>query len=223
MNESLFAVHSLFLVGVVTLALKFGKQALVITFCLLALLANLFVTKQIEFFYWTVTCSDAYEIGCFLSLCYIQTYFGEKLATKAVWLCFFTLGLFSLVSILHLAYIPSEHDVMHESYKNILSSSPRIMLSSILVCFFSQKLCLKLQSYAKKLKTIPQTLSIFLAIAISQAIDTLSFSFLGLYGLMHNLLHIMLISYMIKILCLACMSPVIKLSQKYLKVPQESI
>mgnify|MGYP000630974034 CR=1 FL=1 len=144
------------------------------------------------------------------------------MAKKAVWLCFLTLALFSVVSVIHLSYVPSPHDVMQESYKKILSSSPRIMLSSILVCFFSQKLCLKFQNLAKRFGKIPQTLSIFLAIALSQAIDTVAFSLLALYGLMHNLMHIMFISYSIKLLCLALMTPVIKLSQKYFKLSQES-
>ena len=221
-NESLFLAHALVIVTIVMFALKLGKEALITTFCILALLANLLALKQIEFFSWSITCSDAYEIGSFLALAFINKYFGEKLAKKAIWVCFIILLLFSLSSILHLFYKPSQFDSMHKSYADILGHTPRIFASSIFAYFFSQKICLNLQKTFTKFKKLPNALCISFSIGISQLLDNFMFTYLAFFGILHNLMHIIFMSYAIKLLCLFIMTPFIKFSSKFIKEPAKA-
>lgn len=221
-NETLLVVHAMILVGVVIMALRLGKEALVTTFCILAVLANLFPLKQVEFFHLTITCSDAYEIGSFLALAFINRHFGENLAKKAIWICFFILMLFALSGVTHLFYKPSECDTMHASYAKILGHTPRIFLASIFSYFCSQKLSLLLQNSFSKAKKIPTAITISSAIGISQLFDNFMFTYLAFFGVLNHLLHVIFMSYVIKVLSLFVMTPFIKFSDKIITKPVKS-
>ena len=220
MNEALFLAHAIFISAAVLGACKLGKQALISLFCLQAFIANLLLFKQIDFLGLVITCTDAYAIGCFFSLGLIQYYYGEETANDAISLCFCLLIFLTITSQIHLLYEPSRYDTYHPLYKQIFSSTPRILLSSLLIGFTSQKICVFLQRIlSKKYPRIPQALLILTPIAIAQAYDTIFFSILALYGVMHSLVHLIIMSYLVKLAALASMSPFIALSKKFKKVP----
>jgi uncharacterized integral membrane protein (TIGR00697 family) len=52
---------------------------------------------------------------------------------------------------------------------------------------------------------------------ISQAIDTVFFSFLGLYGIVSNISDIILASYLIKILAILLATPFVAFARKFIK------
>ena len=58
MNEALFFVQVIVVMLFALIALRIGKEALTVWVVLQALLANLFVMKQMSFFGFEVTCSD---------------------------------------------------------------------------------------------------------------------------------------------------------------------
>ena len=153
--------------------------------------------KQTTLFGLSVTCTDAYSVGALLALNLTQQYFGKEAAKKAMHLSFATLICFSLFSMIHLLYAPLTDDA---PFIFILKSSPRITAASLATFFIVQRFDLFLFS---KLKMAALPLSLL----ISQTLDTLLFSVLGLYGLVPSLFDIFMMSLAIKCIAIACMSP----------------
>lgn len=216
-NFSFFLFHGFCIFFISCIALRLGKEALTSTFCLFLVLANLFVMKQIDFFSFTITSSDAYTIGGFLLLNFLQHFYGQKTAEKAILIGFFTLVIALIFNQFQLLYKPSIHDTFHASYQKILAPSLRINLASLSVGLLAQLLDAKLQRVFKtKWENAPLSILLFAPIVISQFFDTVAFSFIGLFGLMHNLSHIILISYLTKLMMIFCMSFFVKISKKWI-------
>ena len=88
MNELLFVIYSGIVSAAALLSLYIGKEALVAYISVLAVLANVFVLKQITFFSWHATASDVLVIGSVLGLNLLQEYFGKEAAKIAIWASF---------------------------------------------------------------------------------------------------------------------------------------
>ena len=146
MNESLFFIHIIVVLAFSFIALKLGKKALVSFMALLAVLANLFVQKQIAFFGLTITCTDVFSIGAMFSFNLLQEFFGQKEGKKAIKITFFLLFFFALMSQIHLLYSPSGLDQTQAYYEKILGIMPKVFVVSFSVFFISQWLDLKIFS-----------------------------------------------------------------------------
>jgi len=212
MNEYYFFLHTSILIAFILIAARFGKIALSLLSTLFFLLANLFVTKQIELFSFTVTASDAYTIGGIFALNLLQEHFGKEEAKKQTVQGSFILLAFALLSQIHLLYIPSSFDTVHHSFYQILATTPRIFLSSFVILFIMQRLDVELFSRLRKHLPLPFTMII--SAAVCQFIDTAAFSYFALYGLVHSMFDIIFVSYSIKLLALVLMSPFAKLARK---------
>lgn len=214
-NELIFLLHcsciSLFALG----ALWLGREALVGFICLQAILANLFVVKQITLLGLNATASDAFTVGGVLGLNLLQEYYGQDEAKKAIWISFFMLVFYGIVSQIHLAYIPSSFDTMQTHFAPILGFMPRIVIASFTVYLIAQHLDALLYGYFKKMAQ-GRYLIIrnYGSIVISQLVDTVLFSVLGLYGIVDNVLHIIIVSYAIKLATIMVATPFIGLSKK---------
>jgi uncharacterized integral membrane protein (TIGR00697 family) len=219
MNEVLFFFHILVVFGFALAALKLGKEALTAWICLQAVLANLFVIKQISFLGFNITCSDVFAIGSILGLNLLQEYFGRQTAVRALKICLFCMIFFVTMTQFHLRYQPSLYDTAHIAYGTILSESPRLLFASITVFFFVQQVDLRLFNWLKK-----RNLKLFfrngLSLTISQLLDTSLFTFLGLFGIIDSLLDIMIISFFIKLIIIALLSPVTALSKRWIVTPE---
>lgn len=217
-NLLLFFPHTLFVTIVTIIALRMGKEALIAVFCLFALVPNIFILKQIDISYFTITCCEPYIVAAFLSLNLLQHHFGKEISKKAITICFFILGSFAVLSAFQLLYTPSIHDTAHGTYVALLKPMPRIILSSFLVTFLAQRFDRRLQIFVReKWPKIPYTFGIFIPICISQAFDTVAFSYLALYGVMHNITAIILVSYVTKLVVILCMSFLVKFSSKWIR------
>jgi uncharacterized integral membrane protein (TIGR00697 family) len=221
MNELLFLLHVTIVGSSALLALRFGKEGLIALFCLQALLANVFIFKQMACFGLIVTCTDTFIIGCDFSLGLLQRHHGADAAKKAVAICLLLLIFFVLMSKLHLLYIPSSFDTYHHVYTTLFQTTPRIICASLMVGFLSQKINIYLQGLTQKFfNNSKAALILFLPIALSQLFDTVAFSFIGLYGQVHSITNIILMSYIIKLITLILMSPFGQLSQKFYPLPR---
>jgi len=222
MNEILFLIHILLVIIFLFIALRLGKNYLLVFAAIQALIANLFVIKQIDLFTKTVTTTDVFIIGSIFSQNLIQEYFGKKQALKTIKIIFFSMLFFLVMSRVHLLYSPSPFDITHSSFQNILSSSPRIIISSILAFFLTQRLDIYIFSFLKKIfnqKFLPLRMGI--SSIIVQFIDTLLFSFLALYGIVDHIFDIILFSFIIKSLVIIFSSPFMKLSKYFMKKVNE--
>lgn len=201
MNEALFFIQIILIIGFALGALKLGKEALVAWVAIQALIANLFVLKQITLFGLDVTASDAFAIGSLLGLNFLQEYFSREEANKATWVCFFFMTFFALISQLHLLYQPSPSDHTQSAFLTLLSSSPRLLIASMSVFFVVQRIDIYFFGFLKKiLPHMSFALRAGIALVCSQLLDTVLFSFAGLYGIVASILDIILISYIIKLI-----------------------
>lgn len=215
MNEFFFFLQ-IALIGCAVLgAFRLGKEALMVVFCLQALLANLFILKQMRCFGLFVSCTDGYIIGCDFSLGLLQKHYGEHVAKRATYLCLFLMLFFLAMSQLHLFFTPCLFDSYDKVYHELFAMTPRIIIASLFVSFTAQKLNIFIQKILSR--SFPQCslkILLFLPILISQLYDTVSFSLLGLYGIVHSVTNIIVMSFVIKVIAILGMSSFANLSKK---------
>ena len=213
-NELLFALH----IGIVSLfslgALKLGKEALIAFICLCCVLANLFVAKQILLCTFNATSSDSFTIGSVLGLNLLQEYFGKEIAKKALWINFFVLIFYTLMTQIHLVYIPSSCDSMQPHFSALLSNMNRIAIASLGVYFLVQYLDYRIYGFLKKKfgnrYLVPRN---YVSVMVCQLIDTVLFGFLGLYGIIDNIGEVIVVSYIIKLVAILLTTPFLWLSR----------
>ncbi len=218
MNEIIFFTHIFFIIAFLFGALKIGKEALSAYVILQAIIANLFVVKQITLFQKEVTCSDVYMVGSILGMNLLQEYFGKDTAKKTMWITFYCMIFFSLTSYIHLGYIPSKHDTTHQAFFSILSQAPRIFLASVATFFLVQKFDILFFGILKKMAQDRYlTLRIVVSLVLSQLLDTALFSFLGLYGIASSMFDIIVLSFSIKLIVIFTLAPFVKLSKRFVR------
>ncbi len=215
MNLLLFFLQSSVIASASLVALKLGKEALVALASLLCILSNLFILKQITLCGLHVTAADSFTIGSILCIHLLQEYFGKEIAKKAIWICFLGLIFYTGISQIHLWYTPSIVDTQQLHFYALLRFAPRITLASLIVYFsvlqLDRYLYEKLkQNYGK----IPTAWRNFSVLAVSQLIDTILFSFLGLYGIVNNITQIILFSYIVKMSATLITTPFMILSKQ---------
>lgn len=217
MNEILFILHVAIVVGFGFGALRMGSSALTAWIALQAVLANLFVIKQICFLHFHVTCSDVFAIGNLLGLNLLREYFGKEVAKRALWTCFFIMLFFVAMTQIHLLYHPSPFDHSQASFHTILSSSPRLLITSLAVFLIVQHIDIRVFGYTKhRFQNIPLSVRNACCLSMTQCLDTVLFSIFGLWGLVAHLSDIILMSFLIKLVVIALMSPLIHFSKRFI-------
>ncbi len=193
MNELLFIIHTIVISISALIALYLGKAALVAFVCVQCVLANLFVVKQITLFGFSATCADAFTVGAILGLNLLQEYFGRSITRACIWINFFLLIFYAIVSQIHLAYIPNAYDTMQEYFIPILSLMPRIVVASFVVYFIAQWTDYALYGFLKRIVGDRYlVVRNYVSMMFTQLLDTVLFSFLGLYGIIENIWQIIL-------------------------------
>lgn len=215
MNELIFLAHIIFIGITCLVTLKMGAEALVAFLCVQPIIANLFVLKQITLFGFTATAADVYIVGSVITLNLIQEYFGKALARKAIWISFGMLVFYTIATQFQIWYQPSPVDIMHEYFYNLLQFMPRITIASMITYLVVQHIDSFTYGFFNKLFAGKHLLlRNYATITISQLLDTLLFSFLGLYGILADLPQVMLVSFVIKIGVMLTSSPFILLTKK---------
>ena len=205
MNEIIFLFHIFLVLASLWFAIKLGRSALITFIAFFGVLANLFVVKQVELFSLQVTSSDVFAIGGILGLNLLQELHGRSVARKASRISFFILICFACMAQVHLLYQPSSFDRTHFAFHLILDSSPRIIAASCFVFYLVQRLDIVWFGILKRFIS-PISVRVLLSLFLSQLLDTILFSFLGLYGLVASLFHIIVMSFAIKSILIVCSS-----------------
>lgn len=218
-NEVIFIVHVALVAGFTLGSLRLGKEALTSVVCLNGLLANLFVTKQITLFGMSVVSTDVFMVGSMLGLNMLQEYFGKTVAQRAIVVNAVMLVMYLIMSYIHVWYLPNAYDVMHGPFSVILSHMPRIVISSVVVClvvqFFDAHLYHMLKTFFGNRYLLARNITCLLLLQLG---DTVLFSFAALYGTVYSVIPIIIVSYTIKLLVIACSSPFISLSKLVMKI-----
>ncbi len=220
-NELIFSFHVFLILSITVLSLYFGKEALVAWISLQSILANLFVLKQMTIFSLSSTCSDVFALGSFLGLSLLQEYFGMSVAKKTLFISFTSMLAFALLAQVHLLYHPSPPSTVQEAYALILSPSFRLFSASLLSFFIVQFIDIHFYRWLScKMKTTHLPLRIFLALTLSQGLDTILFTVIGLIGIMDHLLSIMLVSFMLKMVIVLSSTPFTLFLRRFIPRPQ---
>jgi hypothetical protein len=199
MNEVIFGLQVGAVAAAVMGARRLGREAVMVLAALLAIFANLFVLKQVELFGWTVTCSDAYVIGHLMCLNLLQQLYGKESAQRAVVLSFSAMVVFALMSQVHLLFRPSAYDAMQGHYGALLGVAPRLLAASLATFYCVQQLDLFL--FGKVARWMPRMswrVRSSVSLVISQGVDTLLFTLLGLYGVVEDWVSIFWMSCAVK-------------------------
>jgi len=214
-NELIFLLHAA-LIGLAALgALAFGRAALVAFVCIQCILANLFVLKQTTLFGFNATCADAFTIGATIGLNLLQEYYGKAITRKTIAINFFFLAFYAIMTQIHLWYAPSAFDTTQSSFLALLGFMPRIVIASFTVYLIAQLVDYYLYGWLKKVWT-SRLLVVrnYASISVSQLVDTVLFSFLGLYGIIDNIWEIILISYSVKLGAIFVATPFLVASRR---------
>ncbi|HLB52133.1 MAG TPA: queuosine precursor transporter [Chlamydiales bacterium] len=222
-NEFFFLIQFLLCIGFLLVSASFGKRALTVLVALSAVFANLFILKQIDLFWFTLTCSDLFAVTSMLALGFIQEYFGKGAALHAMKISFLALLFFTLGGQIHLLYTPAAVDRAHGAFETILSSNVRIVFSSLSVYYLMQRLEIFLFSklrdrFAGKFFAFRVIFSLF----VTQGLDTLLFSFFALYGVISPLLDVMLVSFFIKCIIIGFGAPIAAFSRRFITIQKEA-
>lgn len=218
LNELLF-LSQIFIISLCTLIFAiFGKEALTAFVGLLFVMANIFVIKQINLFNWTVTSADIFIIGISFSINILQEFWGKNYAQKTV-VTSFALSLFYLIiGKCIIAYQPALIDDAHGHLAFVMENTSRIVIASFISYLITQFIDIQVYGYLKE-KTHGKyfTMRNYFSLCFSQFIDTILFSFLGLWGIVANITDIIVVSYAIKLLTIVCMSPFLLIAKKIIQ------
>ncbi len=217
MNELLFLFHTVVTLGCVLGALRLGREALILLVSLLAVIANLFVLKQVTLFGLTVTSPDVYIIGSMMALNLLQEHFGREAVKRAIFLSFATLILFGVMAQLHLLYHPAGPDWAQPHYQALLGIQPRILGASLIAFLASQFLDYHLFRLLKQAGRLPLGIRSGISLFVAQIVDTNLFAFIGLWGQVERLSHIILIAIVIKGVLILCSMPFTQLSKRVVR------
>lgn len=210
-NELILLIHIVCIASFLGIAQKMGQNALISFVALCMVLANLFVTKQILVGGMNATAADVLAIGSMLGLNMLQEFFTRESARQAIMITFFTSIFFALVSAIHLWYIPSPLDTMHQYFYPILSPAPALVIGSIAIYFLSQWIDYGIYGLLKKIWQSRFLIARnYVAIGLSQAIDTMLFSlFLRYLGIVTDITSLVIVSFSIKFIITLIATPLI--------------
>ncbi|MBS0630152.1 MAG: queuosine precursor transporter [Verrucomicrobia bacterium] len=217
MNEVYFVTQVIIVLLFSYGALRLGQGALTALVTVQALIANLFVLKQMNFLGFEVTCSDAFAVGSILGLNLLREYFGKEAAKKAISICFFFMIFFVAVSQVQLLFVPGPHDTAQFAYAKLLTPAPRLLLASLVAFFIVQHFDVRCFGWISRI--LPRSsfpLRSSLSLTISQFIDTILFSFLGLYGIVNSILDILLVSFLLKVCVIFTLGPLMALMRRWM-------
>lgn len=214
LNSLLFITSCSIVMVCALLSLKQGKTMLIAWIALLGILANLFVLKQISLFGLNATASDVFAVGSLLGLNLLREHYNLKACKQAIWVSFACMVFFTVMGQIHLFYQPSPYDDSQTAYQFLLQPNPRIMAASMLVFFSIQWFDVFFYHFILKRWLRSLWARNAASLITSQSLDTILFTFLGLYGIVDSLGQIIVVSLTIKLMAIGLMVPVTSLSKR---------
>lgn len=185
-NELLFIISALIYLGSALVLYKlFGKNGLFAFAIFGTLLGNIAVCKCLDLFGLSTTAGNVLYASTFLVTDILSEKYGKKDAKRAVMYSFSIMVLWLLGSQLLLLFTPNANDYVNGSLTVLFSLVPRITIASLLGFICSQNIDVFLYHLIWK-KTGDNKSMLWLrnngSTLISQAVDTVIFTFCAFYG-----------------------------------------
>lgn len=219
-NSIMFCVAVLVYLVAVVLAYKiFGKTGLYVFTAISAILANIQVCKNVDFFGLSSTAGNVLYAASFLVTDILSEKYGKKAAQKAVWIGLFTTVVFLIGTQELLALKPNESDIMDPAMKQLFGLVPRVAIGSIIGYACSQSIDVFLYHAIWK-KTGDSKKMLWLrncgSTLTSQAVDTVVFTTIAFYGVYPNnvFISILLTTYFFKAVVALCDTPFVYWARK---------
>ena len=214
-ERDIIYIPSLVIIFLTLGALRLGTEWISSLILLQVLFVNIFVLKQIDLFGLSVTTCDAYSVGITFGLNLLQDRHGRA-ASQAVIHRSLAVGLGSIfLAMFHLGYNAVPGDPYALSYATIFTPNIRVVVASCFVYYVVQSLDLRFFSWLKvRFGFLSLAVRLAISLVICQALDTVLFTILGLYGLVESLFDIALMSYAVKLLASVVVAPFSNLSRQ---------
>ena len=212
MTEVLFFGHIILIALMAIIALRISNYALVALITILGFLANFFALKQIMLFSWHASASDVVALGIPLSFNLLQEKFGQHEAQKALYASFFGVIVAVILSTLHCLYPAASCPSIQLHYEALLTPMPRIVIASLFTFYVVQYLDITIFAYLRTREYLPFVIRNYVTLLLGQALDTVLFTFLALYGIVPHITELMLVSYVVKIIAIHCITPFLLLA-----------
>ncbi len=221
-NSSLFIFQIIVALSCTVVAFRLGRSWLIALIAVQTVIMNIFVLKMMNVFSLEVTGGNVLYASVFLGTDLLCEHYGKKQARQAVWIGFSAAVFFIIMSQFIIWYTPSQLEngaFLHNALATIFETTPRIVLASMGGYLVSQHLDIYIYTHIKKrtgdkylwLRNNGSTL-------VSQFIDSIFFTFVGLYGIVanaDNVWHIILFTYLIKVLIAFLDTPFMYLSKMW--------
>jgi len=222
-NEVLWFLYALvnffLIVGIYKI---FGKTGLFAWIALGTVLANILVTKSIDFHLGNIvvaaTLGNIMYGTLFLVTDALGEKYGRKEANKAVFIGFFSLIATVIVMTMALCFTPNADDFAHESLTTIFSVIPRIALASLIAYAVSQTFDVYI--FHKIKDKLPEHKHLYIrnigSTVLSQLIDTAIFVPIAFYQVFPNdiVLQIFITTYVIKVIVALLDTPFVYLMKR---------
>ena len=219
MNESLFFISLLInFVGVLCAYKFFGKIGLFSWIAIATVIANVEVLKCVDIFNMALTLGNVTYGSIFLATDILNEKYGVKIAQKSIFIGFFALLMFTLITQIDLHYIPNSSDFAGGAMKTLFTITPRMCFASMFAYFISNIIDVYLYAFVKKM--LPSDSFLWLrnnmATMISQLIDTLIFTFIGFVGVfnLNIVFELVVTTYCIKLLIAILDTPFLYIAKK---------
>ena len=195
----------------------FGKQGLFVLVVASVIVANIQVTKTVILFGFTATLGNALYGSVFFATDILSEVYGKQEARRCVWFGFITMALVLLWMAFGLSFVPAASDMNHDALHQVFGILPRIAAGSLVAYLVSQHHDVSAFHFWRKrtsgrylwLRNCASTM-------VSQAIDSLLFCFIALWGLysIDIWLEILLTTYVLKWIVAVLDTPFIYLAMR---------
>ena len=219
-NELIFIITVIIYLGSVLLLYKlFGKNGLFAFAIFGTILGNIAVCKCVDIFGLSTTAGNVLYASTFLVTDILSEKYGKKDAQKAVKYSFTIMLLWLLGTQLILQFTPNANDYINDILKVVFGLVPRITIASLIGFICSQNIDVFLYHLIWK-KTGDNKSKLWLrnngSTLISQAIDTVIFTFLAFWGTYPTnvFFSILITTYLFKALVAVIDTPFIYIARK---------
>lgn len=222
MNEALFFITIIVNFAGVIFAYKFfGKMGVFAWIALATIVANVEVLKCVDIFGMALTLGNVTYGSIFLATDILNEKYGVEEAQKSVYLGFFALLMFTIITQIDLHYISNEADFAGEAMKTLFTITPRICFASMSAYFVSNMMDVYLYKFIRNI--LPSDKFLWVrnngATCLSQLFDTAMFTYIGFAGVFSKevVFQLFITTYLIKIIIAILDTPFLYLAKRIKK------
>ncbi len=219
-NELIFIITVLVYIGSVLVLYKlFGKNGLFAYAVFATLLGNIAVCKCVDLFGLSTTAGNVLYASTFLVTDILSEKYGKQDAKKAVKYSFTIMVLWLIGTQMILLFTPNANDYINDSLSVVFGLVPRVTIASLIGFVCSQNIDVLLYHFIWK-KTGEDKKMLWLrnngSTLISQAVDTIIFTFLAFWGTYPNdvFFSILITTYVFKAIVAVIDTPFIYIARK---------